>query len=288
MVPQLARRIGGSLDLFANKRNPARSINFITAHDGFTLRDLVSYREKHNLQNGEGNRDGAWENFSTNLGVEGETSDPNIRSLRRRLAKNLLTILLTARGTPMLLGGDELWRTQQGNNNTYCQDNELSWFDWTPNPESDEMQRFLRMLVDLRRKHPALKRPGFVDPFAIGGAGVSGPVGSDITWHGVQLYRPDWSYHSYSLALQIHGPAPTIAPESTDNDFYLMFNAWSQPLEFQLPPLPAPLLWHRLVDTFLPSPHDIMEENESVALPIQRYLVCEHSTVVLFARPPIS
>jgi isoamylase len=286
LVPQLARRLGGSRDLFARKSNPAHSINFLTAHDGFTLRDLVSYNQKHNERNGEENQDGSTENCSFNWGVEGETSDQLIRQLRRQQAKNLLTLLLVSRGTPMLLGGDELWRTQQGNNNTYCQDNELSWFDWTPTVESAEMLRFTRLLVALRRRHPALRRPCFADPFAVDGAGVSGPAGSDITWHGVQLHLPDWAYHSRTLALSIHGDPPTNASETADHDFYLVINAWQEALAFGLPVLPPTLRWHRLIDTSLPSPNEILLEEQAPVLTTDSYRVLGRSVVLLLAKGP--
>jgi isoamylase len=282
VVPQLARRLGGSLDLFALKRNPANSINFITAHDGFTLRDLVSYGSKHNERNAEENRDGTSENLSSNHGVEGETDDEAIRELRRRQAKNLMTILLIARGTPMMLGGDELWRTKQGNNNTYCQDNELGWLDWGGGAETQEVHRFFRLLVALRRNHPALRRPCFVDPFAVdGGAGPTGTVGTDITWHGVRPGRPDWSYHSHTLALQIHGDAPISAPGTEDNDFFVVLNAWTEDLEFELPGLPAGQAWRRLIDTALPGPQEIVEEDAAVEVSTERLPVKGRSVVVL-------
>jgi glycogen operon protein len=281
MVPALARRIGGSRDLFAAKRNPAHSINFVTCHDGFTLRDLVSYTTKHNERNGENNADGAGENFSANYGVEGETDDPTIHQTRRRQAKNLLTVLMVARGTPMLHSGDELWRTKTGNNNTYCQDNELGWVSWASDADAEEMRRFVRLLVDLRHNHPALRRPCFVDPFGAVGPGMVRQVGSDITWHGVKQGRPDWSYHSRSLALQIHGSPPARAAGYDDEELYVMFNAWDQPLGFQLPEGHA---WSRLVDTALPSPRDILEEEEALPVEGDAYPVQPQSTVILIAR----
>jgi glycogen operon protein len=288
-VPELARRIGGSGDLFARKSSPAHSVNFLTCHDGFTLRDLVSYRDKHNLRNGENNRDGASENFSESWGVEGEADDPALRELRRRIAKNLLTILMVSRGTPMLLSGDELWRTQQGNNNTYCQDNELGWLSWAGGADVEEMHRFVRLLVTLRRQHPALRRPSFADPFAVDGAD-SGPVGADITWHGVELGKPDWSFPSHTLALHIHGTVAGAAQAvldgaSEDQDFHIIVSAYTEPLSFQLPPLPAPVHWHRIVDTSLPSPEEIVPFDQAVRLPRQgTYSVKGRSAVVLVAK----
>jgi glycogen operon protein len=284
MVPELARRLGGSRDLFASKANPAHSINFITAHDGFTLRDLCSYKEKHNERNGENNQDGSAENFSANWGVEVEPDDPRIRRLRMQQAKNFLAILLTARGTPMLLGGDENWRTQQGNNNAYCQDNELGWLAWTPSPEADEIHRFLQRLVALRRRHPAFRRPCFVDPFAVDGAGVAGQVGSDITWHGVRQHQPDWAYWSHSLAMHIHGAAPVTAPGTDDQDFFIAISSWTKALDFELPHLPVPLHWYRLVETSRLPPEDILLEEEAPRVAGRSYRLEPHSTVVLMAR----
>jgi glycogen operon protein len=281
MVPDLARRLGGSHDLFGRKRTPAHSVNFITAHDGFTLRDLVSYKTKHNEANGEQNRDGASENFSANHGVEGETTDPAIRVIRRQQAKNLLTILMLSRGTPMILAGDELWSTKGGNNNTYCQDNPTSWLRWSSDPESEEMHRFVQMLVSFRRRHPALRRPCFVDPFAVDGAGVVGQVGSEIRWHGVKLVAPDWSYHSHSVALQISATPPRSAPETQDREIYAAFNAWSKPLAFALPRLPTATPWRRVVDTALASPEDIVDELSAPTVETDTYLVKPHAAIVL-------
>jgi glycogen operon protein len=286
MVPELARRIGGSRDLFARKESPARSINFVTCHDGFTLRDLVSYREKHNERNAEDNRDGANENFSSNHGVEGEATDPAIRRLRVQQAKNLLAILLVARGTPMLLGGDERWRTQQGNNNTYCQDNPLGWIDWgagaAADGEAEELHRFARLLVALRRAHPAFRRPSFVDPFAAD-CGDVGQIGTDITWHGVELGRPDWSYHSHTLAFHVHGQAPASVPDGDDRDFYVLLSEYNGPLDFALPELPG-ARWHRLVDTSLAPPADIVPEAEAAPVEGTSYQLMPRSSVVLIAR----
>jgi isoamylase len=289
MVQLFAQRLGGSRDLFGQKEVPEWSINFITAHDGFTLRDLVSYDRKHNERNGESNRDGQDENYSASGGVEGETADPILRTTRRRQAKNLLVALLVARGTPMLLGGDEIYRTQQGNNNTYCQDNELAWFHWAlSDSEVAEVHRFAGMLIALRRRARALRRPGFVDPFAVDGAGAAGPVGGDITWHGVKLGRPDWSYHSHSIALHIHGcvtgartDADTATPEP---DYFVLFNAWCEPLDFELPPLPQGHVWRRLVDTSLPSPEEIVSEDEATLVAGQLYQAGDRSAVILVAR----
>ncbi len=286
MVAALSRRLGGSRDLFGGKRSPVASVNFVTAHDGFTLRDLTSYEEKHNERNGEDNRDGSPENFSTSWGVEGETGDARVLELRRRQARNLLTMLFCARGTPMLLAGDELWRTQRGNNNTYCQDNELSWLRWDAGEEADAMRRFVRLLIRLRRRHPALRRPCFVDPFAMAGGGEVGQIGSDITWHGVRLEEPDWTHHSRTLAFQIHGRPPAAAPDSADADLYVVLSAWSDALDFELPSPGEGRVWRRVVDTSLASPLDIVEDEQAIPVPGRCVRVAPRAAVVLLAEEP--
>jgi len=281
MVPQLARRLGGSPDLFGGKGSPTGSVNFITAHDGFTLRDLVSYREKQNLRNGEENRDGANENYSCGWGEEGETRDPAIRRLRLRQAKNMLLALLLSRGTPMLLGGDERWHTKAGNNNTYCQDNELSWFNWAPDDEAEEIARFTRGLLQLRRGHPALRRTRFVLPFARRKEGAP----PDISWHGVEPGEPDWSHCSRTLALQIHGASPGPG-DDLDRDFYAIFSAWSDALTFRLPASPSSGTWHRLVDTSLGPPDDLVSECFAPEVAVASYRVQPGSAVLLASGPP--
>jgi len=188
---------------------------------------------------------------------------------------------MVSRGTPMLLGGDELWRTQCGNNNVYCQDNELSWFDWTIDETGAEMQRFVRLLIAFRQRHAALRRPCFVDPFAVG-EGAPHQVGSEIRWHGVTLERPDWSHHSRSLALQIEGRSPRSAPGSDDCEIYIVCNAWREALHFELPALDRSARWHRKIDTARPAPDDVAAEGQAPALADGRsYLVQSRSVVVL-------
>ncbi|MBC8279009.1 MAG: glycogen-debranching protein, partial [FCB group bacterium] len=178
MTGKFATRLSGSQDLFHTKNSPARSINFITCHDGFTLRDLVSYKKKHNRGNGDNNRDGASQNYSMNFGHEGDTPDAKINRKRIRQAKNLIAALFLSQGVPMLLGGDEFFRTQQGSNNAYCQDNEVSWYDWELLKENEELYRFVRGMIRFRREHPSLRRPCF---FA-GGRGRKN-LPPDISWY---------------------------------------------------------------------------------------------------------
>ena len=221
LARDLGRRLGGSPDLFARRKTDARaSVNFVSCHDGFTLRDLVSYDVKHNAANGEDGRDGSNHNHSDNCGVEGETHDPRIVALRRQQARNFLVGLFVARGTPMLLHGDERWRTQGGNNNTWCQDGPVSWVDW----HDDELVAFVEGLAAFRRRHPALARSAFSDAFD----------GGERAAHGVRLGEPDRS-----------NTARTLLVHDTVARVVVVFNAWRSALEFQLPPGS----WRRVIDT---------------------------------------
>jgi glycogen operon protein len=270
----VASRIGGSSDIFeARSQTPENSINFITCHDGFTLNDLVSYNQKHNEANGEGNRDGNNQNDSWNCGVEGPTGDPAIEQLRSRQIRNFATILLLSRGVPMLLGGDELRRTQLGNNNAYNQDNEVSWIDWTMATKNGDVLRFFQRLIAFRKAHGRLTRPRFY-------TGRTNERGmNDVTWHGTQLDSPGFS-DAGSRAL-----ACTIAGFADEADLHVMMNMFWEPLSFQVPVDPA-RKWRVAIDTFQPSPHDIAEEFAEPQFNGQAYSVRERSVVVLLARAP--
>ncbi|NLX43447.1 MAG: glycogen debranching enzyme, partial [Chloroflexi bacterium] len=271
-VRDVAWRLTGSYDLFRKKPSYTsdRSINFVTAHDGFTLADLVSYNGKHNLGNGEGERDGSDVNHSWNCGVEGPTADPAVRRLRARHQRNLLAVTLIARGTPMLLGGDEMGRTQGGNNNAYCQDNEISWFNWDLAQENSDLLRFTRLLIALRRRHATLHRR------RLNGRPYDAMLVDGVSYHGVRLNHPDWSYHSHSLAMQFQG-------EPGEGDLFLILNAYSEPLTFELP---SGVRWQRLIDTALPSPEDIVEdESQAVCITGTTYSATESSVVLLRAVP---
>ncbi len=271
---RLATRLAGSADLFERSgRSPCHSINFVTCHDGFTLADLVAFDRKHNLANGEDNRDGLTENFSWNCGVEGPTDDPSVVALRGRQVRNFLAILMLSQGTPMLLAGDEFGRTQRGNNNAYCQDNDISWVDWSLLERNRDLFRFTKMLIAFRRAHPALRRPNFLT-----GLGTAEHPRPDVTWHGVRLNAPDWGAESRALAMHLageHAPAP-------DCDIYFAANGSDRDLEFEVPPSPARTHWVRVVDTAAPSPHDIAEEGREEQLPSRTPLrVKAHSCVLL-------
>ena len=251
---EFASRLTGSSDLYANNdRRPTASINFITAHDGFTLNDLVSYNEKHNMANGEDNNDGESFNRSWNHGVEGPTDDPEILALRGRQRRNFLTTLLLSLGTPMLSHGDELGRTQNGNNNVYCQDNELAWMDWKQLEENASLHEFTRRLIDIRRRHPVFRRRRFL---------AGGPLGSDvrdrdIAWlvpEGTLMTQDDWDFaFGKALMVYLNGDAITEPDRRgqpiTDDSFILMFNAHHEDIEFTLPPRFLGAKWQLVVDT---------------------------------------
>jgi glycogen operon protein len=253
-IGELAERLTGSSDLYeATGRRPSASINFVTCHDGFTLRDLVSYNQKHNEANGEGNRDGSDDNRSWNCGVEGPTDDPAVLTLRRRQARNLLATLFVAQGVPMLLGGDEIGRTQQGNNNAYCQDNPISWYDWLH--VDSELLEWTRYLIGLRRSHPVFCRRRFFQGRPIRGRGPDGLV--DIAWFrpdGKQMTKADWSSgYGKSLGVFFNGQAiPDVdarGQEIRDDSFYLVYNAWEQPIDFTLPAVRWGRSWRVALDT---------------------------------------
>jgi glycogen operon protein len=277
MAGALATRLAGSADLYqASGRLPHHSINFVTCHDGFTLCDLVSYGRKHNEANGERNLDGQNENYSWNCGVEGPTADADVNALRRRQAKNLMATLLLSQGVPMLMAGDEFLRTQGGNNNAYCQDNETSWVNWELAEKNAESQRFVRELIGLRRRHPALRRPTFFR-----GPGPKGGPGPDVIWHGTEPGKPDFSATSRTLALALDGRQTGAAP---DRDFYIACNAWREALPFRVPLSPSGRRWRRLIDTALPSPNDLVAEDAGPQVPAGSvYAVAPHALVVFLS-----
>ncbi|HWH80752.1 MAG TPA: glycogen debranching enzyme GlgX, partial [Burkholderiaceae bacterium] len=256
-VGEFAQRLAGSSDLYQDDgRHPFASINFITAHDGFTLRDLVSYNEKHNEANQEGNRDGTDDNRSWNCGEEGPTDDPEIIALRCRQQRNFLATLLLSQGTPMLLGGDEFARSQKGNNNSYCQDNEISWVDW---PGMDERGRalveFAKQLLALRRDQPVLRRSRFL----MGEWNEALEI-KDVTWlaaDGHEMQAEHWDdARLLCFGMLLDGRAQTsgIVRRSADASVLIVFNAWHDAVEFLLPPAAAYGSWARVIDTATPEP----------------------------------
>ncbi len=237
LLGPFASRLCGSSDVYRGSgKGPEASINFVTCHDGFTLHDLVTYRDKHNEANGDNNGDGSNENFSANYGREGETDDPAIAAVRTRQIKNFLLTLAVSRGVPMLLAGDEFRRTQAGNNNPYCQDNPTSWVDWRRLEQHREIFRFTQRLIAFRRDHPVLSREEFY-------------TSTQVRWLAPDGGEPDWQNpHAKALAAFI--------PENDRDALCLLFNAGRDPVEFHLPPLPPALKWLLAVDTARPAPGD--------------------------------
>jgi isoamylase len=276
-LDDFANRITGSSDLYAwTGRRPHASINFITAHDGFTLRDLVSYNDKHNEANGEDNNDGANDNSSWNCGVEGPTEDPEVNALRARQQRNFLTTLFLSQGVPMILGGDEFGRTQGGNNNGYCQDNEISWFKW--DQVDDGLMAFVTRLIQFRKKHPVFQRRRWFLGRSLRGSHVS-----DIGWFksdGEQMSDGDWQTHfARSVGVFLDGkgiPTPDDRGEAiTDDSFYLLFNAHYESMRFKLPTCPWGDRWEKVIDTNEPVP-DLREHREWGAgeeIDVQAYAV---------------
>ncbi len=259
----LAKRICGSLDIYGDSsRHPYHSINFLTSHDGFTLKDQVSYNEEHNWGNGEDDRDGADHNLSWNCGCEGPSDDPEIVALRSRQMRNFLSILLISQGVPFISQGDEFGRTQLGNNNAYCQDSEVSWVDWTLVERNADLLRFTQMMIALRKKYFAMTREEFVNL---------------VTWHGTRIGDPDWTGESRTLAFQLHG-------WHSMPDLYVIFNAHWQWQEFALPAHEGQRNWRRLVDTRLPSPDDVVTDDRAVPLdPPNHYSMGPRSVAILIS-----
>jgi glycogen operon protein len=277
---RFADRLVGSPEIYGHKdREPEESVNFVTCHDGFTLNDLVSYDRKHNEANGESNRDGTDDNLSWNCGVEGPSDDPAVEQLRNRQVKNFLTATLLSLGMPMILMGDEVRRTQLGNNNAYGQDNETSWFDWTLLAKHADVHRFVtllnarRLLRDTEHERQRVSLNELIRT-------------ANKAWHGVKLYQPDWSESSHSLA---------FTAEIRRQQFlaHLILNAYWEPLDFELPPVgeggrPS---WRRWIDTALASPDDIVAWETAPPVPGHTYRTGARSVVVLFtstAAPPTS
>ncbi len=276
MVPELATRLAGSSDLYNKSgRKPFDSINFITAHDGFTLMDLVSYSQKQNRPNGENNQDGTNENFSHNHGVEGETEDPAVLRLRVQQIKNYIALLNVSQGIPMILMGDEMGRTQRGNNNAYCHDDPTTWVDWSLPERNKEILEFFSKMIQFRKRHECLRREHFFTGKRIG-LGVR-----DITWHGTKPFKPDWSYDSHTLAFVISGE-DLDTYQARDNDIYVAVNAYSSDLPFELPPI-AGKEWHRILDTSLPLPFDFSIEQDAPMVQGE-CVVKAHSVLLLISK----
>jgi glycogen operon protein len=272
LMQSVAARLTGSPDLYkATGHLPVNSVNFINAHDGFTLNDLVSYNGKHNDANGEENRDGVDDNDSWNCGVEGPTNDETVEALRDQQVKNFATLLLVSQGVPMFVMGDEVRRTQGGNNNAYCHDNEISWFDWNLTEENQEVFRFWKYMIRFRLDHPTLHRSRFF----IGAVNERGL--QDITWHGTELGAPGWE-DPEARALGF-----TLAGFDGEPDIHVMANMYWEPLEMAVPSVEG-RSWARVVDTSEPSPDDIKEPGSEVPFSADAYSVGGRSIVILISK----
>ena len=235
-----ATALCGSQELYNEAEDPYHSINFITCHDGFTLKDLVSYQQKHNEANGENNRDGTNDNASSNYGAEGPTKNQKILKVRAKQMRNFHTALMVSIGIPMLLMGDEYGHTRSGNNNSWCQDNELSWFLWKELDHSKELFRFFQLMIHFRKGRPLLRKKKFL-------------TAEDVDWHGEKPFQPNWTASSHFIAYTLKDPIH-------HNPLYIAFNAAEAPASIQLPPAPPHRQWQRAVDTALASPEDILED----------------------------
>jgi glycogen operon protein len=264
--------MSGSADIYqASGHLPINSVNFVTCHDGFTLNDLVSYNYKHNEANGERNCDGINENLSWNCGWEGESNDPAIEALRERQIKNFAVILMMSRGVPMLVAGDEVRRTQKGNNNAYCQDNDISWFDWRLVEKNRQLLRFWKLLIAARSNF----RAAHADSFFKGEVNERGLA--DIAWHGTELNKPGWNDpNSRCLAFTVGGfeDAP---------DVHAMLNMYWDPVDFEAPTVTG-RRWYRFVDTARPSPDDIVETARQVPIEGKKVRVEGRSVQILLSR----
>jgi isoamylase len=273
MVGAVASRLSGSADLYqAYGHYPLNSVNFIACHDGFTMNDLVSYNQKNNYANGEDSRDGIDENLSWNCGVEGPTNDPAVEALRSRQVKNLVAILLLSQGVPMILGGDEIRRGQQGNNNAYCQDNEISWVDWTNEEKYADVFRFFQAMIDFRKRHPSVHRQRFFEGEVINTRDLK-----DIDWHGCKLYGPGFNDPD------CHVLAFTMGGEDDEEDLHVMLNMSWEELEFEVPVVKG-RRWFQAADTGLPAPGDAAEVGKEELVESATYRVGPHSVAILVSR----
>ncbi len=278
MVGKMALRVQGSPDLYEHRSNSA-SINFITCHDGFTMADLFSYNAKHNEANGEQNNDGANDNYSWNCGVEGETKDVSINALRDRQIKNAFAMLLTSQGVPMLYMGDEMKRTQFGNNNAYCHDSSLNWLDWSLLERHDNIFRFVQKCVEFRKAHPVLRNKHHFQNKDYLGTGKP-----DITFHGAKAWQPDWSDASRSFAYMLCGGHAKNG-YMVDDDMYVAMNMFWEPLWFEIPELDGKRKWHVFLNTGAKEPDDIYDVSREPVLENQHgILLGARSVLVLVGR----
>ncbi|MFM7072146.1 MAG: glycogen debranching protein GlgX [Planctomycetota bacterium] len=277
-IGAFATRLAGSSDLYETAgRPPHCSINFITSHDGFTLNDLVSYRDKHNLENGEENRDGESNNLSDNFGHEGPTNRVVIEQLRERQIKNMLATLLFSQGVPMVVFGDECRRTQRGNNNAYCQDNEISWFDWSLVERNADLLRFARTLIQFRRGQPSVRRPAFLT----GRPTQEGEL-PDLSWYSPLGTAVDWHGHDLALTCLLKAPEPDQDPDGLGRSVLILVNATVEPREFVIPPVARGIPWRQFIDTAEAAPYDIYPQADGPRLPETGRLTVPYRSLTCF------
>jgi glycogen operon protein len=283
MLPEMGYRLTGSSDLYADDgRTPFNSINYVTCHDGFTLNDLVSYAEKHNEVNLENNKDGVSENFSFNCGHEGETADAMIKELRKKNIKNFLTLIMISQGVPMILAGDEFMRTQRGNNNAYCQDNEISYLDWSLAETNNDLVDFVRKLIDFRKRHPHFWQENYFT-----GRDLDLDAIKDINWYSEDLKPPDWNNPEKGfLAFLIKGNELIgVSEEEKKCDILIILNALKEEKSFQLPRIHPGAVFSRILDTSLSQGLDLLEEEDTQPLPGHVYhIVAPQSIVILISK----
>jgi len=278
----LATRLAGSSDLYEHAgRPPHCSINFITSHDGFTMNDLVSYKDKHNLANGEDNRDGDNHNISDNYGVEGPTRKKGVRTIRSRQVRNMMATLLLSQGVPMVVSGDEIRKTQRGNNNAYCQDSDISWFDWRLVEKNADMLRFFQGLTKFRREQPSVRRQHFLT-----GKPVDGRKIPDVSWYSPEGHPLDWGQHDLAMVAYIAAPSRVDDPEGLGRDLVMMFNSTGQDRSFKLPAMGRGIKWNLFVNTAGISPEDIYPDLDGPMPPSSRVVeVPCHSMTIYVSQP---
>lgn len=277
----LATRLSGSSDLYQpGGRTPLSSINFICSHDGFPLNDLVTFRDKHNIENGELNRDGENNNFSENYGTEGPSNDPKLESLRSRQIRNFLATLMLSQGIPMLPAGDECRRSQKGNNNAYCQDNEISWFDWRLVEQHADIVRFCRELIRFRHLQPTVRRQHFLTGKMNGRSHLP-----DVSWFNSAGHPVDWHAAQSAIAFLLSAPPASEDQELLGRDVFAMLNPTRDPLSFQIPPFLAAKQWQLFIDTAQPSPGDIHPNYSGPPMPNQKSIAIGPHTMQVYVRP---
>ena len=278
MIGEMSQRIQGSPDMYSS-RGPTASINFVACHDGFTLKDMFTYNEKHNEANGEDNNDGANDNNSWNCGVEGETDDVGINFLRHKQIKNALSLLMVSQGVPMILMGDEMGQTQRGNNNTYCQDTEWNWLNWSLLKSNPDLFNFAQQIIRFRKAHPVLRSATHFRHYDYADSGIP-----DISFHGTQAWRPDWSETGHALGFMLcgnHAKAGTIRDET----IYVAMNMYWEPLNFELPNLENGTKWYVFANTDMANSEDIHAVGEEHLLENQlAFFVGSRSIVILVAK----